>query len=84
MESFKLLYKSLVRAHLEYCNVIADPAFEKQANLLEEVLRRVTKLVLEIKYMACMDKLERVDLPSLYYRRHCGDTIDAYKYTHEI
>ena len=49
MDSVKLLYTSLVRAHLEYSNVIVYPQFEKQAKLLEGGQRRATKIVPEIK-----------------------------------
>ena len=77
MDSFRLLYKYLVRAHLECCNVIVYPHFEKQANVLQDIPRSVTKLVPEINDMSETDKLERLDLPSLYHRRNGGDTIEV-------
>lgn len=84
MDSFKLLYKSLVRSHLEYCNAVTYPQLEKQAKLLEGVQRRATKLVPGTKDLGYTDRLEKINLPSLYYRRNRGDMIEAYKYTHGI
>ena len=43
------LYKSLVRPHLEYANVIWHPMYKNQLKALEKVQRRVTKLLPEIR-----------------------------------
>ena len=83
-ETFTMLYKSLVRTHLEYCNAVTFPIYDRQAQLLESVQRRATKLVPGLSDLSYVDRLKKLELPSLYYRRARGDIIEAYKYLHEI
>ena len=71
-----------VRGHVKYCNVIAFPQFEKQAKLVEGVQRRATKITPEINDLGIVDRLGRLNLPCLYYRRNHGVMIEAYRYTH--
>jgi hypothetical protein len=78
------LYKTLVRPHLEYCNAVVYPQYQKQAKLLESVQRRATKLVPGLKDMEYEKRLEALKLPSLVYRRKRGDMIEVFKYTHNI
>ena len=59
-----------MRPHLEYCNAVTYPVYEKDATLLEGVQRRATKMVPEMKnndYNA--NRLKKLALPSLSYRR---------------
>ena len=83
-ETFVMLYKTLVRPHLEYCNAITYPLYERQAKLLEGVQRRATKLIPNLKEMNYNERLKVLKLPSLQYRRVRGDIIEAYKYLHKI
>ena len=39
-ESLPLLYKSIIRPHLEYCNVVWHPRFKKDAELIESIQHR--------------------------------------------
>ena len=82
-ETFINLYKSMVRPHLEYCHAISYPRLERQAKLLENVQRRATKLVPELKDLEYEERLRRLKLPSLRYRRERGDIIEAYKFLHD-
>jgi hypothetical protein len=74
------LYISLVRPHLEYCNAVWYPRYSKEANLIEGVQRRATKLVPTLKHLDYVERLKALDLPSMYYRRDRGDMIECYKY----
>ena len=59
------LYKSLVRPHLEYGNIIWHPLFKKQSIAIERVQRRATSLLKECKNMSYMERLKYLDLYSL-------------------
>ena len=83
-DSFTLLYKSLVRTHLEYCNAVSYPIYDRQERLLEGVQRRATKLVPGVKHLDYTDRLKKLHLPSLYYRRARGDIIEVFKYVRGV
>ena len=46
---------------------------------LEKVQMRATKLVITIKNLTYKDRLKRLKLPTLKYRRIRGDMIEVYK-----
>ena len=74
-----LLYKSLVRPHLEYANVMWGPFYKGDVMLVERVQRRTTKLVEGIKSLPYQHRLHHLKLPSLAHRRRRGDLILAHK-----
>jgi len=78
-EAFVTLYKSLVRCHLEYANSVRNPYRQGLINDLEKVQRRATKLVLTVKHLKYKERLIRLQLPTLRYRRTRGDMIEVYK-----
>ena len=78
-EIFTKLYKSLVRSHLEYGNVIWSPFLKKQSIQIERVQRRATKLVPECKEMSYDKRLRYLKIYSLKGRRIRGDIIQMYK-----
>ena len=78
-EMLVLLYKSLVRPHLEYCHAVVYPQYVKQEKMLEAVQRRATRLVSKIRKKEYPESLEKLKLPSLAYRRRRGDMIEVYK-----
>ena len=80
-ENLVWLFKALVRQHLEYCNTVTYPVYEK---LLESVQRRATKMVPEMKNCDYATRLNTLALPSLSYRRKRGDMIEVYKHTHGL
>ena len=76
--SFILLYKSMVRPHLEYANFVWCPYKIGDIKEIEKVQKRATKLIINT------DRLKRLNLPTLKYRRLRGDMIEVFKITHDI
>jgi hypothetical protein len=66
------LYKSLVRPHLEYCVQAWNPFLKKDIELLENVQRRVTKMVSGCHSLSYEKRLEYCGLTTLERRREGG------------
>ena len=77
------LFKSLVRPILEYANTVWDPSLRSQITLLEAVQRKFTRHILEVKHFSYEERLRKLNLPSLEYRRFRGDLIQVYKIAHK-
>ena len=78
-EMFLNLYKALVRPHLEYANVIWHPTKMKDITAIENVQRRATKYLPSLKDLSYEERLQKLKLPTLRYRRLRGDLIETYK-----
>ena len=80
-----MLYKTLVRPHLEYGNVIWGPFYKEDIKAIEKVQRRATKMVPALKDMSYNQRLHELELPSLAHRRMRGDMIytNIYKDVYE-
>ena len=76
---FCLIFKGLVRPHLEYAAPIWTPHHDKYINQIENVQRRATKLVPGLKDLDYPERLRKLKLPTLAYRRIRGDMIQVYK-----
>ena len=81
-ETLPLLFKTLVRPHLEYGNHIWGPFNAADSKLVEQVQRRASRLVPELQQYPYEERLRRLKLPSLQYRRHRGDMIMMYNVMH--
>ena len=90
--NFALLFKSLVRPHLEFANHVWSPYLQKHIQEIENVQRvynknhhhhhvqrRATKLMPGRKDLTYEERLKMLNLPILKYRRFRGDLIEMYK-----
>ena len=78
-QTLPLLYKSMVRPHLEYGNVIWGPHFKGDQQMIEKIQKRATKLIPTIRHLPYDQRLKSLKLPSLMHRRRRGDMLEAYK-----
>ena len=68
-----------MRPNQEYgCN-IWSVIYKKDAILLENVQRRATKLVSEIRHLSYSERLRSLGIPPLQYRRLRADMIEVFK-----
>ena len=79
-----LLYKGLVRPILEYAAPVWNPYMVKDITALEGVQRRATKMIPGLSELSYGDRLRRINLPTLTYRRLRGDVITTWKYLHGV
>ena len=79
-----LLYKAMVRPHLEYGNTIWGPYYQSDIKMVESIQRRATKLVSGLKDKSYEERLKELKLPSLVYRRRRGDLIQMFKIMHGL
>ena len=78
-DMFKKLFKALVRPHLEYANSVWHPTKIKDITAIENVQRRATKYLPTPKNLTYEERLQKLDLPTLQFRRLRGDLIETYK-----
>jgi len=78
-EMFLMLYKTLIRPHLEYATVIWSPWLKKDIVAIEQVQRRATRLVKELQHLSYDQRLLHLGLPTLIYRRQRSDMIQLFK-----
>jgi hypothetical protein len=77
-----VLYKSFVRHHLEYSQVLWSPRSIRQIRMLERVQIRATGLIPELANIPYQDRLRQLNLPTLSYRRARGQMIEVWKHFH--
>ena len=77
------LYKSLVRPHLEYCPQVWAPIgkFGNWSPIMsiEGVQRWVTSCIQGMDYLSYRQRLEKLNLTTLFERRMRGDLIEVFK-----
>ena len=83
-KSLSVLYKTIIRPHLEYGNVVWHPRYKGDEEKIESIQRRASKLISELKPLEYSERLKRLDIPTLYYRRARGDMIECFKYLNGI
>ena len=83
-DTFKPLYQSLVRVHLDYVSSVWAPYKKKDIELIEKVQRRATRQIPGLSSLSYPDRLKTLNIPTLKYRRIRGDMIEVYKILHEV
>ena len=77
--SFKYLFISLVRSHLEYCVMVWYPLLKKDEDLIENLLRRASKMLPRLAILTYEERLAKIEIPSMKYRRMRGDMVMVHK-----
>ena len=69
----------MVRPHLEYAHSVWCPY--KKGDIVEigKVQKRATKLIISLKPLPYKERLRRLKLPTLKYRRLRGNMIEVFK-----
>ena len=76
-KSFINLYTGLVRSHLEYGVEVWFPHLHKHIDLIENVQRRATKLLTNLKHLSYPERLHQLNLLTLCYQCKSGDMIQT-------
>jgi len=79
LPTFILIYKSMVRSHLDYCCSVWASYKKGDIEALEKVQKRVTKLVPSLRHLPYPDRLKACNLTTLHYRQIRGDMVETYK-----
>ena len=78
-DMFMLIYKGLIRPHLEYATSVWSPHLMKHIEDIENVQRRATKQIPGISHLPYNERLKKLNLPTLSFRRARGDMIQVFK-----
>ena len=62
------LYKAFVRPQIKFSNCVWSQSLKKHIEIIENVQRKATKLVLTVSHLSYLDRLARLNLPTLSYR----------------
>ena len=79
-EMFRKLYITFFMPHLEYAQAMWSPKLWKHINLIESVQRRATRIVSALRQFLYEDRLQRLSIPTMEFRRAIGDLVEFYKH----
>ena len=78
--TIKLLFKAIVRPHLEYGVLVWYPYKKKEKDCIEDVQRRAIRQIRALKNLTYEERLKRLELPTLMHRRSKGIWWKSTKY----
>jgi len=78
-QCFLLLYKSMIRSHLQYAQTVWSPF---KAKLIEEVETVQNVLLPGLRQLSYTQLLQKLRLPTLVYTRARSDMIEVLKIVH--
>lgn len=78
------MYREKVRPHLEYEVTIWHPYKMKNMEKVEHIQRRATRLMPDRPGLSYRERLRKLNLPSLRYRKIQVDMVEAFKIIHRI
>ena len=81
---FLRLYKSIIRPHLEYADIVWAPTTKEYQDKLEKFQRRATRIVPSLSHLSYTERLQKLNLPTLQYRRLRSSMLFLYKYSHNL
>ena len=73
-------YKSIVRPHLEHAVQFWSPHLSQDIDKIENLQRRATQMIPEIRTDSYHHRIQDIDLISLVQRRLRGQLIEVFKY----
>jgi hypothetical protein len=76
------MYKTLVRPILEYASIIWSPTRIGLINQLEKVQRKMSKWIIRDPTIPYAERLRKLQLPSLKWRRNYLDLLRVYQIMH--
>jgi len=79
LDDFRLIYRTYIRPHIEYCIQAWSPHLVKDVEVLENVQRAATTLVPKLRKYSYPQRLKLLGITSLTDRRERGDMIEVYK-----
>lgn len=77
--TFKQIYCAQIRSILEYASAFWDPYQKKDIVLIESVQKKATKYLQGMQGLNYEQRLRKLNLPTLAYRRLRGSMIETYK-----
>ena len=83
-QTWKKLYTSYVRPHLEFGITAWSPYTQKDIICLEKVQQRATKLIHALRGLSYDQRCESLGIPNLTDRRIRGDLIQFFKFENKF
>ena len=76
---FLTFSKSLVRPHLEYCSPVWNTNLKGFSKNIEKIQKSATRIVPSLKNLSYFERLKKLNLASLEFRRLREDIVSQYK-----